>query len=585
MKQQLMDKASNLYSKLKKTFKDVGDKAKAKAKDGRSSFKSYIEQHTHSAPVKTEEHPGGDRALERLQSDQDVAPETDFYDESELVHTFESNESENIPVDDAFVSVTAPTQTPETKAPKFKLGVIEDEAEEDVVDARHIIGSSHASHSSKNISVSGSTYTDQVKIVKTATGSVPRIYADFASLTPIDARVKKVMIDAMDEYPANPSSLYGEGVKAKQALERARTSVATFFAVQPSEIIFTSGGTESNNLAFKGVIEFCEQQIREAGIEGVNKAPLKETERPHIIISTIEHPSIVEIALDLMQKGYSVSFIPVNAEGLVDPKDIKKALTPETVLVSVMYANNEIGTVQPIKEITREVRHFKKSLNRQPGDYPYVHTDACQAVLYEDMRVPTLNVDLMTVDGGKIYGPRSSGVLVKRKYVQMNTVMHGGGQELGLRAGTENVYSILGLKHALDIAHNHKDEEVTRLSNLTETLRETILSRLADVYPGVSVNGDLEHRLPNNLNICFPGLDAEFMVIRLDVLGVMVSSVTSCRASAEDSSSYVIEALGKSNCSQSSLRISLGRSTSTLDVAHIAERIIQVVQEQISAKK
>lgn len=307
--------------------------------------------------------------------------------------------------------------------------------------------------------------------------------------------------------------------------------------------------------------------------------------KPHIIISTVEHPSIVEIALDLISKGYNVSFVPVDEFGLVDPKDIKKALTPLTVLVSVMYANNEIGTVQPIKEIAREVRHYKKSLGRDNTDYPYMHTDACQAVLYEDMRIPGLGIDMMTIDGGKIYGPRGTGVLVKKNYVRLAPLFNGGSQEFGLRAGTENIASIVGIKHALDIVHNEKEEEYNRLKNLTSTLKDTIFTRLQDKVPGITLNGDKNARLPNNLNICFPGMDAEFMVIRLDVLGVMLSSVTSCRASNEDSSSYVIEALGKGGCSSSSLRITLGRNSTALDVAHIAERVIQVVEEQLLQQK
>ncbi len=392
-----------------------------------------------------------------------------------------------------------------------------------------------------------------------------RIYADYASLTPIDARVKKVFIEALDQYSANPSSLYKEGVAAKKALEEARISVANFFSVQKDEVIFTSGGTESNNLAFRGLIN----------------AWKNKDSKPHIIISTIEHPSIIELALQLIEEGVEVSFVPVNEKGVIDAKDIKKALRPETILVSVIYANNEIGTIQPIKEITREVRHYKKSLNRDTGDFPYVHTDACQAVLYEDMRIPGLNIDLMSVDGGKIYGPRGCGALIKKRYIKLMPAMSGGSQEFGLRPGTENVASIVALKHALDIAHSEKDHETSRLKELRQTLMDLIFAKLNKKIPGMALNGDSELRLPNNINICFPGLDAEFLVLRLDVLGVAVSSVTSCRASNEDSSSYVIEALGKSDCALSSLRITLGRQTSAADIGFIAEKVSQAVLEQV----
>lgn len=396
-----------------------------------------------------------------------------------------------------------------------------------------------------------------------------RIYADYASLTPIDERVKHVMIEAMDMYTANPSSLYAEGVAAAKALADARTSIAGFFGVHKQEVVFTSGGTESNNLVFSGVLD---------------TALNNSIARPHFIVSTIEHPSIIEIALDLVTRGYEVSFIPVDEHGLVNPKDVKKALREETVLVSIMYANNEIGTVQPIKEISREVRHFKKSLGRGAGDYPYIHTDACQAVLYEDMRIPGLNIDFMSVDGGKIYGPRGAGVLIKKRTAELGQLMYGGRQESGLRPGTENLVSIIGLKHAFDIAHSERDDEIPRLRELQSTCIEMIFSKLADILPAIKINGTLDERLPNNINICFPGIDAEFLVLRLDVLGVAASSVTSCRANNEDSSSYVIEALGRPDCSQSSLRITLGRYTTAVDVALIADKVVQAVTEQVNQR-
>lgn len=411
------------------------------------------------------------------------------------------------------------------------------------------------------------------------------IYADYASLTPIDPRVKKVMFEAMDLFPANPSSLYKKGVQAKKALEDARMSVASFFSSNKNEIIFTSGGTESNNLVFRGILKAYEENIKNLrekarSVPQTSSVQPAHPARPHFVISTIEHPSIIEIALELTNEGFDVSFIPVNQDGLIDPKDIKKALRPETVLISIIYANNEIGTVQPLKEIAREVRHFKKGLGRDNSGYPYIHTDACQAALYEDMRILSLNIDLVTIDGGKVYGPRGIGVLVKRRHVNISPLFLGGNQENGLRPGTENLPAIIGLKHALDLAHNEKEEQSARLFELRETLLEMLISKLEEKVPGMKVNGTLEERLPNNLNICFPGIDAEFLVLRLDVLGVELSSVTSCRASNEDSSSYVIEALGRADCAESSLRITLGRFTTALDIGNIAEKISEAVLEQ-----
>lgn len=416
------------------------------------------------------------------------------------------------------------------------------------------------------------------------------IYADYASLTPIDPRVKKVMFDAIDMYSANPSSLYKSGVQAKKALEDARASVAAFFGSNKDEIIFTSGGTETNNMVFKGVLKAFEENGSTMDSKKVIEKKLKQGEKiqavkPHFIISTIEHPSIIEIALEMINQGIDVSFIPVNQDGIIDPKDIKKTLRPETVLISIMYANNEIGTIQPLKEIAREVRHYKKSLGRDNLGYPYIHSDACQAALYEDMRILSLNIDLMTIDGGKVYGPRGTGVLVKRRHVQISPILLGGSQELGLRAGTENVPAIIGLKHALDIAHNEREDESARLFELRETLLEMIMSKLQSKMNDIFVNGSLAERLPNNLNICFPGIDAEFLVLRLDVLGVELSSVTSCRATNEDSSSYVIEAIGRPDCALSSLRISLGRFTTSVDIGNIADRIVDSIVEQTGSLK
>lgn len=545
-----MNFSSNIFKKIKKTVSEISREIGQETSKKMASFKSYMEKRSGTQHV--EQYAGGQNiSLDTRDTRQSAVPGAQFALESDVAEISKNkivNSKNNIASESVAVDI-AHTETSSEAVERFVP---------------------------KN---------QQVKVSKTVSSAPKRIYADYASLTPIDTRVKKVMIDAMDEFTANPSSIYSDGVKAKQALQDARTSISTFFGVQPAEIIFTSGGTESNNLALKGVLEACEKDIREDAAQTPEGETPANDMKPHIIISTVEHPSIVEIALDLISKGYNVSFVPVDEFGLVDPKDIKKALTPLTVLVSVMYANNEIGTVQPIKEIAREVRHYKKSLGRDNTDYPYMHTDACQAVLYEDMRIPGLGIDMMTIDGGKIYGPRGTGVLVKKNYVRLAPLFNGGSQEFGLRAGTENIASIVGIKHALDIVHNEKEEEYNRLKNLTSTLKDTIFTRLQDKVPGITLNGDKNARLPNNLNICFPGMDAEFIVIRLDVLGVMLSSVTSCRASNEDSSSYVIEALGKGGCSSSSLRITLGRNSTALDVAHIAERVIQVVEEQLLQQK
>ncbi len=498
------------------------------------------------------------------------------------IHLIEKGDTEEVESDDVSTDTVLHTYTSDSEHeshPEKQSVVADEELKQEAVSSSTVSENvrEHANIDLADVAEpkkTGSVHSVRQRVLNTVNPlSDKRIYADYASLTPVDPRVVRVISEAMAEYNANPSSLYTEGVKAKKALEDARLSVASHFGLNKDEVIFTSGGTESNNLAFYGILSaFEESDLRKK---------LGNKVKPHIVISTIEHPSIIELCLQLIEQGYEVSFIPVNASGLVDSRDIGKVLRPETVLVSIMYANNEIGTIQPIKDITREVRHFKKSLERDNHEYPYVHTDASQAVLYEDSRIPRLNVDLMTIDGGKVYGPRGIGALLKRRYVSIASMMHGGGQEAGLRPGTENVPAILGLKHALDIAHTEKEDERARLKELRDTLIELLMSKISPILPSVALNGDTSTRLPNNINICFPGLDAEFLVLRLDVLGLAVSSVTSCRSSDEDSSSYVIEALGKEDCALSSLRITLGRNTTASDIGLIAERVALAVREQV----
>ena len=397
-----------------------------------------------------------------------------------------------------------------------------------------------------------------------------RIYLDFASVTPIDPGVRRLMNSVMKKYPANPSSLYQEGVLAKKVLEKARLSVATSLEAHADEIIFTSGGTEANNIAIVGVVQSAVREF--SNVTGdLNKT------RPHVISLSIEHPSVREVFRSL-EHICDVTYVEVDNSGIVDPKHIREALRKETVLVSVMYANNEIGTIQPISEIAKTIRHFKKEEGRTAGDYPFFHTDASQAASYCSLRTPALNVDLLTLDGGKIYGPRGVGVLYARRHTlaRLTPIYRGGGQEQSLRPGTENLPAIAGLALALEKTEQEKKKmkEIERVS----VLRERLLIGIKEILPHASLNGsaDWSRRLPNNVNICIPNIDAELLVLRLDAKGICVSSVTSCRASAEDSSSYVIESLGKSpqdavqdakdeekakNCSKSSLRITLGRTT------------------------
>ena len=387
-----------------------------------------------------------------------------------------------------------------------------------------------------------------------------RIYLDYASITPMDPRVVKYMNTILKKYPANPSSLYKEGVDALKQLESARSTVAKVMEVHSEEIVFTSGGTESNNLAIKGILDTWKE--KNSGI-------------PHVISTIIEHPSIKELLKNLESKGIcKVTYINVDSDGIINLKEVKESLTPETVLVSVMYVNNEIGTIQPLSEVSKIIRAYRKEHNQI---YPYIHTDACQAALFCPLRIPSLGIDLLTLDGSKIYGPRGCGILFARRGIILTPELFGGDQEKERRAGTENVASASGFAYALELAQKEKDNESKRIS----MLRDEMLSAIQKEVPNIEINGSMKDRVPNNINVCLKGIDAEFAVLKLDAKGIAVSSVTSCRSKKEDSSSYVIEAMGKGECSKSSLRITLGRYTTKSDIKRAVRVIISTLTGMI----
>lgn len=458
-----------------------------------------------------------------------------------------------------------------------------------------------------------------------------RMYFDYASVTPVDERVLKFVSKISKEYPANPSSLYREGVESFKQLESARTKVAKHLEAHADEIVFTSGGTESNSLAIQGVLKAYKANSQKGnradkGLYRADAVPSSSQAsqiKPHIISSEIEHPAVRELLLRYQEAGEcDVTFIPVNMDGIIDLKELKKALRPETILVTVMYVNNEIGTIQPISEISKIVRHYKKTKleqvvekNEKPmtysSIYPLVHTDACQAVLFCPLRIPTLGVDMMTLDSAKFYGPRSVGALyIKRSIIQSKSILPiqiGGSQESDLRAGTENVAGISGFAYAMDLAVDEREKESLRLGMMRDFLvNEIKKAESAGKIPKIIFNGSYSTdsygnalRVPNNFNICVEGMDAEYAVLRLDVRGVCVSSVTSCRSKNEDSTSYVVEALSNGanvdvngdagankdtnasakNCGKSSLRITLGRFTTMGDVRSLLKTLTEVIKK------
>ncbi len=396
--------------------------------------------------------------------------------------------------------------------------------------------------------------TVQTQPEKSENPTKEKIYFDFASITPMDAKVEKKMQSFSASF-YNPSSIYAEAVKNKEAINEARRSIASVFNVQSDEIVFTASGTEANNLAVLGVF---------------NAYLGKET--PHVIVSAIEHPSVLEACREIERLGGEVTYIAPEKNGVVDVKKIRAALRPSTLLVSVMYANNEIGTIQPVGAIGRAVKEYRE---QQENDYPFFHTDASQAPNYLPIHIGHLGADLVTLDGGKIYGPRGIGMLAVRRSVPMHPIIFGGGQERELRAGTENVAAIAGFAEALSITENMREAEGKRLVELRDYFEIEIKNK----FPDVIIHGEYSPRLPNITNICVPGLDAEFAVIKLDHAGFMVSSASACQSNAEENFSQTVAALpeiGK-KCQKSSLRFSMGRTTTKQDVNKLLSALQKVI--------
>jgi cysteine desulfurase len=357
-----------------------------------------------------------------------------------------------------------------------------------------------------------------------------RIYMDTAAGTPVDKRVIKAMLPYFDRDFGNPASIHGEGVAAAKALAAARAEIATHLGAHPDELIFTSGGTESNHLAL---------QLSAGG---------------WALVSVIEHPSILFSAPNLIK-------VPVDQSGVINLEEFKKLLNPDIKLVSVMMVNNEIGTIQPIKEIAKIIRHYRKTNNTI---FPLFHTDACQATRALDLFIPRLGVDLLTLNAAKIYGPKGVGLLYAKRGINLK------------RSGTENVPGIIGLAEALKIASREKNKEAKRLT----ALRDFFIKELKKIS-GVIINGESGERAPHIINATFPNILAEQMVIELDAEGIAVSTGSAC-AIAERDESYVIMALGRSKEeAQSSVRFSLGRDITKEDLKSVIKAIHEVINKYV----
>lgn len=395
------------------------------------------------------------------------------------------------------------------------------------------------------------------------------VYLDNASTTPMDGRVFSVMKKVIQHTYGNPGGMYQLGIETKKIITDARSQIARLLGTTSDTIVFTRGGTESNNMAILGMINNFKERYPNI--------------IPHIITSVIEHDSVLKTCLYLGNNQLAkISYIPCNQDGIIDIAELKKTLRPETILITVMYANNEIGTIQPIREITKLVRWYKKQLKEKKelvisDQYPLVHTDAIQAVNYCDINVARLGVDMMTFSGSKIYGPKSIGGLFVKNKTLIDPIIFGGGQELGLRPGTEDSAMIVGLATALQISQEVKEKEVARLT----VLRDRLISELLK-DERITLNGSRYDRLPNNINITVKGYTGESLVIQLAEAGFAVSSKSACQSDSDDES-HVIVALRKAqgitgNSEEGSLRITLGRSIKEKEV----KRFLKIFQEIIS---
>ena len=381
-----------------------------------------------------------------------------------------------------------------------------------------------------------------------------RIFLDYASATPVLPEVKRAMEKYWSRDFYNPSAIYREGVWIKEEVEESRTRVARALGVAPSGVIFTASATESNNLAVLGAFEaWCYQTPRRA-----------RGKKPHIIISAIEHPAVIGAAREVVRRGGKMSILGVDKEGRVSPETLKKLLKKNTFLVSIGLANNEIGTIQPLSKIGRLLREYRKGYN---SSYPYLHTDASQAPNFLDVSIESLQTDLLTLDGSKIYSPKGVGVLAARREVKIHPIIFGGGQEGARRSGTLNPALISGFALALEIALRDREKESRRLEVLRKYFVESVTERL----PKIVINGSLDNHLPNIVSISLPSIISEFILLKLDREGVMASVGSACSLDERVSGSPVIRALGRSDLAEATLGFFFGRLTTLGDVKRAVE--------------
>ena len=370
------------------------------------------------------------------------------------------------------------------------------------------------------------------------------IYLDYNATTPIDKEVAREIEPYLKNHFGNPSSTYQYGIKTKNAIEKARERVSTLLGCKPSEIVFTSGGTESNNFAIKGI------------------AFKNKDEGNHIITTQIEHPAVLEVCKYLEKYGFKVSYLPVDEFGLVSVSDIKKAITPKTILISIMHANNEVGTIQPIRQISKVAKE----------NGVIMHTDAAQSVGKIPTDVNYLGVELLSLAGHKLYAPKGIGALYVRQGIILEKLIQGAGQEQGRRAGTENVLEIVGLGKACEIAMRDLEKNISH----TKKLRDSLYNGLSKKIKDIKLNGHLEKRLPNTLNLSFQGLDVDKFLLEID--GYIAISAGSACHSGEVEVSYVLNAMNiPAKWAKGTLRFSTGK----MNTAGEIDRAVEIISNNI----
>jgi len=372
-----------------------------------------------------------------------------------------------------------------------------------------------------------------------------RIYMDYASTTPVDSRVLKEMEPYFNKEFGNTMSVHSSGRTVKAALEKAREKVASLMKADPKELVFTGSATESNNFALKGI------------------AFANRKKGNHIIISPIEHDCVLEASRWLEKQGFKITYLPVDKYGLVYPKEVEKAIRKDTILVSVMHANNEIGTIEPIEEIGKICR--EKSV--------YFHSDAAQSFGKIPIDVKKMNIDLLTVNAHKMYGPQGVGALFIRKGVNIDPLLHGGGHEFGLRSSTTNVPGVVGFGVAADLRKKEMNDEAKRLTKLRDKLIEGVLK-----IENSHLNGHPTKRLPNNTNFWFAFIEGEALVLHLDMKGVEASTGSACSSSSLEPS-HVLTAIGlKHEQAHGSLRLSLGKYNTESDIDYVLDVLPSIVK-------